>query len=454
VSDEYLGLDLGTTTFKGAVLDLNRRLVRNVQRVPAPPCVAGLAPNQHELDTEVVLHAVERLLRHLLSVAPDADGLILCGQMHGLVFTDERGRACSNVITWKDQRAATYTSQAGEPVQARLEREVSLDERRQIGGELRVGVPITTLSALRDSGLLPHARYAVSLVDFVVARLGETAPTTHSTNAAAHGLFHLERRAWHDDLIARLGLAGLLWPDVRPTGACVGSTAIGGREMRVFVPVGDQQCALLGAGLRERELSLNLSTGGQASLIASDSGSGDFLIRPYFDESLLRTIVSLPAGRTLQVLVDLVTELGDAPTDSWQAIRDAVERVPEPELEVDLSFFEGSTGRHGSIGNIREENLSVGHLFAAAFRSMAREYARAVQRLSPRREWDRVIFSGGLAQRWPRLRQETLAALGTEAFRVSTTEEETLRGLLVLALVCDGRAGSVQEASRMVADGD
>jgi hypothetical protein len=85
---------------------------------------------------------------------------------------------------------------------------------------------------------------------------------------------------------------------------------------------------------------------------------------------------------------------------------------------------------------------------------MAREYARAVQRLSPRREWDRVIFSGGLAQRWPRLRQETLAALGTEAFRVSTTEEETLRGLLVLALVCDGRAGSVQEGSRMVADGD
>src|SRR5205085_2896429 len=77
----------------------------HVRRVSVPDPVAGLPPTRHELDPAAVLAAVRELLGGLLRDAPDAAGLVVCGQMHGLVLTDEHGVPHSNVITWKDQRA-------------------------------------------------------------------------------------------------------------------------------------------------------------------------------------------------------------------------------------------------------------------------------------------------------------------------------------------------------------
>jgi hypothetical protein len=133
------------------------------------------------------------------------------------------------------------------------------------------------------------------------------------------------------------------------------------------------------------------------------------------------------------LLVDLLTEIGGGDGDPWDYISRAVDSVTETDLEVDLSFFASMTGDRGQIANIREGNLTVGHLFAAAFRSMAANYARCAGILSPNRDWDRVVFSGGLAQRFPRLRQEILAALGNPPSRLSDSEEDTLEGLLELA---------------------
>jgi hypothetical protein len=119
-------------------------------------------------------------------------------------------------------------------------------------------------------------------------------------------------------------------------------------------------------------------------------------------------------------------------------------------LAVDLSFFPSFTGNRGQIANIHEGNLSIGHLFVAAFRSMAANYERCAALISPSREWRRVVFSGRLAQQFARLRQESLMRLGYPPAQVSETEEDTLRGLLTLALVCDGQANTVEEASRLL----
>ena len=89
----YLGIDLGTTTFKGAVLHLDHRSVSSVHRLAAPECVSGLPATRHELDPAAVIDRVRDLLRLLLKDAPDASGVVLCGQMHGVVLVDEAGLA-------------------------------------------------------------------------------------------------------------------------------------------------------------------------------------------------------------------------------------------------------------------------------------------------------------------------------------------------------------------------
>jgi sugar (pentulose or hexulose) kinase len=447
----YIGIDLGTTSFKGAILDLDRLSFRGVRHIAAPGCVHGLASTRHELAPAAVIESTRSLLDGLLHDAPEAIGLVLCGQMHGVVLVDERGRAHSNVVTWKDQRAVEPATPRRIDLLESLRNRLAPAELGEIGGELRPGVPIVTLAALRADDLLTDGMFPASLCDFVVANLGGCAPTTDPTNAAASGLYDLDRRAWHAGLIAKLGLESLRWPVIRPFQEVAADIEFNGRRLACFTPVGDQQCALAGTALAESELSLNISTGSQVSLIGRDRPRGDFLVRPYFDDRWLRTIVSVPAGRALQLLVDLITELGSRETDPWIAVRDAVERVAETDLDVDLSFFASLTGDRGSIANIREGNLSVGHLFLAAFRSMAANYARCTAALTPAGEWNRTVFSGGLALRLPRLRQEILAQLGNPPHRVGTSEEDTLRGLLALALVCDRQAETVAEGNRMLA---
>jgi hypothetical protein len=171
-------------------------------------------------------------------------------------------------------------------------------------------------------------------------------------------------------------------------------------------------------------------------------------VRPYFDGMWLRTIVQIPAGRSLAVLVDFVSEIArasDCSSDTWEYVGRAADAIPATDLEVDLGFFGAGSG--GRISNIREGNLSVGHLFAATFRSMAADYAARAATIAPHNSWDRVVFSGGLTQRFPRLRQDILTALGNPPFRLCSTEEDTLQGLLTLSLVCAGRVGTIAEGA-------
>ncbi|HJZ93053.1 MAG TPA: FGGY family carbohydrate kinase [Gemmataceae bacterium] len=434
----FLGLDLGTTSFKGAVLDLERRAVVHVCRVPTPEPVAALPIGHHELNPDAVVAAVRRLIGELLADAPDATGLVMCGQMHCVVLADDRGAPQSNIITWKDQRAADLVRE--------LRGVVSPEVQRQIGRELRPGLPVATLPWMQRHGLLRPGLMPASLGDFVLARLCNSEPNVEPTTAAAYGLFDLDRGDWHRELIEQLELAGLRWPSIRRFGKGIGTANVGGSRLTCFTSVGDQQCALAGVLLGERELSLNISTGSQVSLLSGQPGDGDFQVRPYFDGLWLRTIVQVPAGRSLAVLVNLLTELG-ATRDPWERIARETEQVGSTDLEVNLSFFASGFGDRGSIANIREDNLTVGRLFAAAFRSMAENYEQCSRRLSPDRAWDRLVFSGGVAQRFERLRREVLSRLGDPTWRLCPTEEDTLHGLLVLAHVCAGRAATVREAT-------
>jgi hypothetical protein len=98
---------------------------------------------------------------------------------------------------------------------------------------------------------------------------------------------------------------------------------------------------------------------------------------------------------------------------------------------VDLAFFRGPLGSHGRIDGITTENLSVGHLFHAALRAMADNYARVALGFGPA-EWQAVVLSGGLTQSAPLLRQVI-----EQRFPVQIREsarEETLLGLLDIAM--------------------
>lgn len=429
-----LGIDIGSTSIKGAVLDLSTMQVMPPVARPFPAPLKGLPGGWIEVDPVAVCEAVDDVLSLLIQQAPEADWLGFSGQMGGVILLDQQGQPLSNYISWQDQRVLADDS-SGRPL---LDKVHEIWNQAgifaELGRELQPGSTTVLLAWLQSHNQLPQHAIPTNIADFVIARrLGRRVPM-HATHAI--GMLDLAHGDWHHQAFARIGLENMTLPELGTSESSVGQWRYAGRTFNVFGSYGDQQLALRGAGLQSDELSLNVSTGSQVSRRSARFQPGPYQSRVYFFGDLLNTVTHLPAGRSLNILVDLLTELARAEgillRHPWDTINSLVDAVAETDLNVDLAFFRGPLGSRGRIENISTENLSAGTLIYAAFRAMAQNYFEVAERFSPR-DWKGVVLSGGLTQKAPTLRR-----LLQKSFPVPLREsagEETLAGLLDIARV-------------------
>lgn len=438
---QAIGIDIGSSTVKGAILDLEGRTIGDVVQVPFPSGITGLPPLHFEVDPSAVVMQVETVARQLLRLAPSCSKLLCATQMGGLVLVDGGRTPRTSYVSWRDQRVLGGEGGKGsffESLRSRLTEPLI----RRLGNELRPGNPLTLLAWLADHRALPAGLLtAVGIGEYVLAKLCRAEPAFHVTQTA--GMLDLTTRDWCYEATERLGLANIRWPKIVDLQHPIGEWNVDGTCLNCFAAVGDHPCALAGAGLERRELSINISTGSQVSVRTSDAQLGsDYQTRPYFNGEWLNTITHLPAGRSLNALVGLLTELAPIgyaeSSEVWDRISRAVENVPETDLTMSLAFFSGPAGDRGRIENISLENFTAGHLFRAAMNNMADNYVKAAGVLAGTASWDRVLISGGLAQKLASLTR-TIGDRLHLPFRVADGTEETLQGLLGLARDSMGR---------------
>ena len=445
----FVGIDLGTSFIKGAVLDAESGRVEHVRRIPFPDPLPGLDPLYCEFAPGQVLAATRTLIEELATLAVECEGLVMCTQLGSMVLMNSEGQAVSNCFGWRDQRVLELHSSGAGSYYKILQERIGAQHCRELGNELPVGAPISFLYWLAEQGKLEPDLIPVSLGDFVLSSLCHEPPSVDTTTAMIYELLNLSTLQWHFDVIEQLGLSAVRWPTLRKQGELAGSMKMGAASIPCFASVGDYHCALLGALLFEDELSLNISTGSQVSRIVPGLAPGDYQTRPFFDGKFANTISHLPAGRSLNVLVDLLTEIAKAqgaiPADPWSYIASAAAAVNRTDLEVNLSFYPGPCGDRGAITNISEKTLNVGTLFRAAFENMAECYYASALRIWPDHSWRGIVFSGGLAFKLPQLRQIIQDRFQTES-RLCPVAEDTLCGLLLLAKAFNGKT-SVEEAA-------
>jgi sugar (pentulose or hexulose) kinase len=448
----FIGIDLGTSFIKGAVLDTGSCRVEHIRRIPFPEALPGLDPLYCEFAPEQILAATRALIEELAALAPECEGLFMSTQLGSMVLMNSQGHAASNFFGWRDQRALEqHPSGAGSYYQTLQER-IGARHRRDLGNELPVGSPATFLFWLAEQGKLEPGLTPVSLGDFVLSSLCQEPPSVDITTAMTYELLNLSTSQWHLDVVRQLGLTAVRWPSLRKQGEPAGTLRIGATSMPCFAAVGDYHCALLGALLSEDELSLNISTGSQVSRIVPGLAPGDYQTRPFFDGKFANTISHLPAGRSLNILVDLLTEIakaqGASPAEPWAYIATAAAAVDGTDLQVNLSFYPGPCGERGAIANISEKTLTVGTLFRAAFENMAENYYAAASRIWPDRSWRGIVFSGGLALKLPQLRQIIQDRFQTES-RLCPVDEDALCGLLLLAKAFKGKTTVAKAATEL-----
>jgi sugar (pentulose or hexulose) kinase len=452
---KFLALDLGTSFLKGAVIDLARAEISHVARTPFPPNLTGLPPRHVEVDPAAIIRATQTLLDQLAAQAPDASGVMVTSQMHGIVLTDARGKALTNAVTWQDQRALDPVDGGEGNVYDGYLTRIAPDAVTAIGNVLKPSLPLFTLAWWAEHGMLPGGAVPASLPDYVLGVMSGAPAIAEPTMAGSMGMFDLTTGDWHAGILREFSLEGLTWPRLVDVRDASYTLTVGGRTLPCYAPVGDHQCALVGALLQQGELSLNISTGSQLGAISPTYVPGNYETRPYFDMGYLQTITRLPAGRALTALVGLLTALpqaeGYSVRDPWATIATAVEATPKTEIEANISFFASIVGDRGALMNLTEENLQIGHLFRAAFQAMARNYQLCAGELAPPEPLTRIVFSGGLAQRFGPLRDEITARLQLP-YRLCPTSEDTLLGLLALARVATGAAPTVAASVAQLAD--
>lgn len=450
---EFIALDIGTSFTKGAVVDVERLSIRNVQRVASPSQQSSDNSLHYELDPINVVTGVRQIIKQLANAAPEAVGIQITGQMGGLVLCNPDGTARRPYISWLDRRATGRRSPQAETYFGSLTRIVGKRAADILGNEFRPGLPLSFLYTLAESDELDRHSGAipVTLPDFVAAALCNAAPVMEWT--AATGLADVRQRKFPIELFAELRLDRLQLPPLVDFRHCVGTYSADGKDIPVYAATGDHQCALLGTLLREDELSINVSTGSQVSLLTEDPVAGDYQVRPFFDGRFLKTITNIPAGRALTAVIGLLTEMSPREPDLKSAYRqffEYAESTPESDVEVNLGLFPGAVAGPGSFGNLNEGNLTVGHIARACLNQMATTYQQMATRLDTAHSWSRIAFSGGIAQMSPLLRQLVSESLDSE-HRLAADTEDSLMGMIVLGRIIGGLDHTVAESTDFVA---
>ena len=322
-----LGLDLGSSSLKALVLDLEGRVlaVRSASYPTRAP-----APGWAEQSLDDWWSACGEATRAAVSAAPDAEvvGIGLSGQMHTFVLLDAAGAPVRPAITWMDTRAAGLLPEVVERVRA-----------AGLAGELAnpvvLGLSLPPLAWLHahEPATLARARTLLLAKDALRARLtGEVG--SEPTDASATLLFDVAGRRWSRATFDAFGLPLALAPPLGEADAEAGRLADEAARhlgLPAGIPVafgaGDQQAAAVGTGtVRAGQAQLMVGTGAQALVVEAapptdvDAGLHAFChVRGWLRQASVNNAgVALGwAGRTLGLAwSELYGALGDDPPPS------------------------------------------------------------------------------------------------------------------------------------------
>lgn len=446
---KYIGIDIGSSFIKSAVMDLEAAAILDRRKLPSPPRLPHLDANVFEVAAGQYVKLVRELIDGYTAVFPGIGGVVFSTQMHGFVYrTPDRE---DRYVSWQDMRCLNLRDDGRESHMAYLERMFPAPRRRRSGVPVKPSLGMCNLYAmLSGDARISREGELFTIGSYVIHDLTGN-NFCHITNAAPLGLVDVPGHCWDRGMMADLGFEAMRFPEIVESDATpCGVYVSNGQALRVFPDYGDQQTAILGSGAGPEDAVINIGTSSQVSVTVDDFEPGDYEVRPYFGRRYINTISNMPGGRVLDVLIrflgDAARELtGISVADAriWEVVH-AGAAEDSRGIAVDTSFYARPGYLNGgAISGIRPENLSIQTLFAAAYRDMARMYRENIQTL--RKDVREYVCAGGVSWKTPELLNAIERQSGKKC-RLSAISDESLSGLYQMALLCEGREASGRAA--------
>src|ERR1700737_4750525 len=192
----FLGIDLGTSSLKALVLDVDGSILGTGS---ASYPMAMPQPGWAEADPNAWWQAAASAVPEAAGAhASEIAAVGLSGQMHGVVLSDDAGNALRPAILWADTR----TRRQLEDYKA-----LSTELRRKLANPPATGMAGPTLLWLRDNERQHYrqAHWALQPKDWLRLRLIHEAATEPS-DASATLLYDLTTDYWAKDIVDELDL--------------------------------------------------------------------------------------------------------------------------------------------------------------------------------------------------------------------------------------------------------
>lgn len=424
-----VGIDIGTTSLCAVCYDAGER--RILKKAAAANCfLPGTAESgAYAQDPERIAELAEQLAAQVWEADVEAVGI--SSQMHGIVYLDEKGIACSPFFTWKNQFGEELWEEGKSYAACLTER---------TGLQIAAGFGTATHFRMQQRGEIPREAVCFAGIgDYVAMRLtGADAPAVEASMAASFGGYDLKQKGFAWDILEKAGVDTGYYPNTAAAGAVVGTY----RGVRVFCACGDNQASFLGAVERPADsISVNVGTGSQVSVFGRELMETDAAdIRPFFGRGYLYVGATLTGGKVYERLAaffaEILEEISGIKTDGYQITEKFLQRAGETDLVVTPTIYGSRDGsrRGGSVENLTEQNFHPADLAAGVVQGMARELLELYEKMPEqlRRGRTMIVASGNGLRRNRALAEAAAKAFGLPVV-FSEGEEEAAVGAAMYA---------------------
>lgn len=367
-----IGIDIGTTTISGVVLDTDEKLVTEAQTVENGSFIRTGREWERIQDVPVILQKAVRLLDELLERCPEAQAIGLTGQMHGIVYVDKDGKHLSPLYTWQDGRG-NLLADNGQTLTEQI-----LD---QTGIPAATGYGLVSHLYNIKHQLIPSDAVSLCTIgDYLgMVLTGRTQPLMHMSNAASLGFFDSQKLVFREDAIRKMGMDPSILPQITEDFAVLETY----KGLPVITAIGDNQASFLGSvGIRKNVLLLNMGTGGQISALSDQFFEAPGIeARPFIKGKYLLAGSSLCGGRAYAVLEHFFRSYAKAAGAKERSQYDIMAVLAEKGMDtadrMKVSTTFNGTRVHpelrGSITNLSEDNFTPEGLVYGVLEGMARE---------------------------------------------------------------------------------
>lgn len=448
----FIGIDIGTTTICGIVLDLEENRIEAVTKINNDSWINSGNDWERIQDPEIIIKDSRVLLDRLLNQFKKIEGIGIAGQMHGILYIDKDGNSLSPLYTWLDGRGGllfkdnrTYVNHINE----------------RTGLRIFTGYGLATHYYNLKNGLVPEsAAYVSTITDYFAMKLcRKKAPVFDCSNAASLGLFNLDSMQFDYYALDKAKIDSRMLPEVVPSGTIIGELK---NVCPVICTVGDNQASLLGSTKNIKEsVNINIGTGGSVSVFSDKrTGIGGIETRPYFGEGYIQLGASLCGGRAYALLekffIDTVSLLTGKRINGAYGKMDAagsLDYLSGDGLKVDTRFdgTRENQSIRGSIENISMDNFTPGELITGFQEGIAMELYGYYSLIRDTLGINPVYLIGsGNGIRKNRLIRSILEKKFGMPVRMTVYDEEAAAGAAITAAVGTGFINSFLETGKII----